>query len=88
MRRLWVTALSVPLRTRGSVEGVLAYEDDEYVLVGLPDTVWFPTNGLAMLGDEALPGPNAWQCFLTMACMALALLVILGRKLRPVEVVR
>jgi ABC-2 type transport system permease protein len=42
----------------------------------------------ALLGDEALPGPNAWLCFLTMASMALALLAVLGRKLRPVEVVR
>jgi glucose-1-phosphate thymidylyltransferase len=28
--------------------------DDEHVLVGLPDTVWFPANGLAMLGDDDL----------------------------------
>lgn len=41
----------------------------------------------AMLGDEALPGPNAWQCFLTMAGMASLMLYVLGRKLRPVEVV-
>lgn len=41
----------------------------------------------AMLGDEALPGPNAWQCFFTMAAMATMLLYVLGRKLRPVEVV-
>jgi glucose-1-phosphate thymidylyltransferase len=27
---------------------------DEYVLVGLPDTVWFPADGLARLPDEAL----------------------------------
>lgn len=27
---------------------------DEYVLVGLPDTVWFPENGLSELGDSGL----------------------------------
>lgn len=29
-------------------------QDDEHVLVGLPDTVWFPSDGLAALGDEDL----------------------------------
>lgn len=33
--------------------------DDEHVLVGLPDTVWFPADGLAMLGDEDL----SFLCF-------------------------
>jgi dTDP-glucose pyrophosphorylase len=28
--------------------------DDEPVIVGLPDTVWFPEDALAALGDEAL----------------------------------
>ena len=28
--------------------------DDEQVLVGLPDTVWFPEDGLAQLADDAL----------------------------------
>ena len=41
----------------------------------------------AFLGDEALPGPDALQCFLTMAAMSALLLYVLGRKLRPVEVV-
>lgn len=33
--------------------------DDEHVLVGLPDTVWFPADGLSMLGDEDL----SFLCF-------------------------
>lgn len=33
--------------------------DDEHVLVGLPDTVWFPKGGLAELGDEDL----SFLCF-------------------------
>lgn len=33
--------------------------DDEHVLVGLPDTVWFPADGLAELGDEDL----SFLCF-------------------------
>jgi ABC-2 type transport system permease protein len=41
----------------------------------------------AMLGAEALPGPDALQCFLTMAALSLLLLYVLERKLRPVEVV-
>jgi dTDP-glucose pyrophosphorylase len=32
---------------------------DEHVLVGLPDTVWFPTNGLGALGDDDL----SFLCF-------------------------
>jgi glucose-1-phosphate thymidylyltransferase len=28
--------------------------DDEPVIVGLPDTLWFPIHGLCMLGDERL----------------------------------
>jgi len=41
----------------------------------------------AMLGAEASPGPDALQCLLTMAAMSALLLFVLGRKLRPVEVV-
>ena len=41
----------------------------------------------SMLGVEALPGPDALRCFLTMAALAVALLYVLGRKLRPFEVV-
>ncbi len=33
--------------------------DDEYVLVGLPDTVWFPADGLAALGEDDL----SFLCF-------------------------
>lgn len=33
--------------------------DDAHVLVGLPDTVWFPADGLAQLGDDAL----SFLCF-------------------------
>lgn len=33
--------------------------DDEHVLVGLPDTIWFPEDGLAALGDEDL----SFLCF-------------------------
>jgi dTDP-glucose pyrophosphorylase len=33
--------------------------EDEHVLVGLPDTVWFPANGFAALGDEDL----SFLCF-------------------------
>jgi ABC-2 type transport system permease protein len=40
-----------------------------------------------MLGAEAQSGPGALACLLAMAAMALALLGLLRRKLRPVEVV-
>jgi dTDP-glucose pyrophosphorylase len=33
--------------------------EDEHVLVGLPDTIWFPDDALAELGDEAL----SFLCF-------------------------
>lgn len=33
--------------------------DDEHVLVGLPDTVWFPADGLRALGDDDL----SFLCF-------------------------
>ena len=33
--------------------------DEEHVLVGLPDTVWFPADGLALLGSEDL----SFLCF-------------------------
>lgn len=33
--------------------------DDEHALVGLPDTVWFPADGLTHLGDEDL----SFLCF-------------------------
>src|SRR4051795_12702463 len=29
-------------------------DDDEHVLIGLPDTVWFPEHGLTLLGDDPL----------------------------------
>ena len=32
---------------------------DEHVLIGLPDTIWFPADGLAMLGSEDL----SFLCF-------------------------
>ncbi len=41
----------------------------------------------SMLGVEALPGPDALQCLLTMAAFSVFLLFVLHRKLRPVEVV-
>ncbi len=34
-------------------------DDDEHVLVGLPDTVWFPADGLGRLGDDDL----SFLCF-------------------------
>ncbi len=34
-------------------------DDDEHVLVGLPDTIWFPEEGLAMLGTDDL----SFLCF-------------------------
>lgn len=34
-------------------------DDDDHVLVGLPDTVWFPADGLARLGDDDL----SFLCF-------------------------
>jgi len=34
-------------------------DDDEHVLVGLPDTIWFPADGLAMLGSDDL----SFLCF-------------------------
>ena len=40
-----------------------------------------------MLGAEALPGPDALQCLLTMVAVSAFLLFVLDRKLRPVEVV-
>ncbi len=48
--------------------------DDELVLVGLPDTVWFPEDGLRHLGDEPLSfllfpvdRPEAFDAVLTGA---------------------
>lgn len=41
----------------------------------------------AMLGAEALAGPSALQCLLTLSAMSALMLFVLGRKLRPVEVV-
>jgi len=41
----------------------------------------------AMLGAEPLPGPDAFACLISIGVMAALLLVILERKIRPVEVV-
>jgi ABC-2 type transport system permease protein len=41
----------------------------------------------AMLGAEMLPGPGAGPCLAALAVLAAVLLVVLERKLRPVEVV-
>jgi ABC-2 type transport system permease protein len=41
-----------------------------------------------MLGADPLPGPDAWQCAIAISAMAAFLVVVLERKLRPVEVVR
>ena len=41
----------------------------------------------AMLGAEALPGPSAAQCLIAIGLMVALLLVVLERKLRPVQVV-
>lgn len=41
----------------------------------------------AMLDVEPFPGPDAWQCLICIGLMVVALLWILRRKLRPVEVV-
>ena len=41
-----------------------------------------------LLGAEALPGPSAIQCAVALAAMIVVLLLVLERKLRPVEVVK
>src|SRR6266404_566050 len=41
----------------------------------------------SMLGAEAISGPDALQCLIAVSVMAMLLLAILQRKLRPVEVV-
>ena len=41
----------------------------------------------AMLGHTPLPGPGATECFIAVAIMLAVLLLILERKLRPVQVV-
>ena len=41
----------------------------------------------SMLGAEPAPGPEAFDCLIAIAVMGTLLLVILQRKLRPVEVV-
>jgi ABC-2 type transport system permease protein len=41
----------------------------------------------SMLGADPIPGPNAFECLIAVAVMAVLLLVVLERKLRPVEVV-
>jgi ABC-2 type transport system permease protein len=41
----------------------------------------------SMLGAEPAPGPEAFECVIAMVVMGVFLLVILQRKLRPVEVV-
>ncbi|MEP7364838.1 MAG: hypothetical protein ABI972_16410 [Acidobacteriota bacterium] len=40
-----------------------------------------------MLGVEAFPGPDAWQCAICIGVMVAMLVLVLQRKLRPVEVV-
>ena len=40
-----------------------------------------------MLRAEAIPGPGAWECLAVVGLMVGLLLVVLERKLRPVEVV-
>ncbi len=42
---------------------------------------------LALLGAEPLPGPNAVQCLMAVGLMTAILLLVLERKLRPVQVV-
>jgi hypothetical protein len=41
----------------------------------------------SMLGAEPSAGPDAFECLFAVGVMAALLLVILQRKLRPVEVV-
>lgn len=41
----------------------------------------------AMLGADPIPGPGAMQCLLAMGLIVLLLLVVLERRLRPVQVV-
>ena len=41
-----------------------------------------------LLGADALPGPDATQCAAALGAMIVVLLLVLERKLRPVEVVR
>jgi ABC-2 type transport system permease protein len=41
----------------------------------------------AMLGIEPFPGPDEWQCAICIAAMTTVLILIIQRKLRPVEVV-
>jgi ABC-2 type transport system permease protein len=40
-----------------------------------------------LLGMEPFPGPDAWQCAICVAFMVGLLILVLQRKLRPVEVV-
>ena len=42
---------------------------------------------LSMLGADPIPGPDAWECGIAVGVMAVLLLAVLQRKLRPVEVV-
>jgi len=46
------------------------------------DQIW-----RAMLGAEATSGPGAWACAVSMAVVAMLLIAVLERKLRPVEVI-
>jgi ABC-2 type transport system permease protein len=41
----------------------------------------------SILGADPIPGPDATVCFIAMSIMAALLLLVLNRKLRPVEVV-
>lgn len=42
----------------------------------------------ALLGTDPLPGPNAGQCLFALAVMVAMLLLVLERRLRPVQVVK
>ena len=44
--------------------------------------------GCALLGVELPEGPGAWASALSLSVMVLLLVVVIERKLRPVEVVR
>jgi len=46
------------------------------------DQIW-----RALLGADPLSGPGAWTCAVSIAVMALFLILVLERKLRPVEVI-
>ena len=41
-----------------------------------------------MLGVDALPGPSATQCAIAITVMVGVLLLVLERRLRPVQVIK